>query len=90
MAREATWPDSRLYGPGYSAILQLMYDRFGIQIEPTLDLAQPDEHLEGYLYFNAGWFCYRCSQTFGNRMIEIMYGLRDGSMRSLASQSLNP
>lgn len=67
-----------------------MYDRFGIQIEPTMEFAQPDEHLERYLYFNAGWFYYRCPQTFGNRMIEIMYGLRDGSMRSLASQSLNP
>ena len=90
MAREATWPEPQLYGPGYTAIWKSMYDRFGIPFEPTLDLSQPDDYWERYLYFNAGWFYYRCPQIFGARMIEIMTRLSDGSMRTLASQSLDP
>lgn len=90
MAREATWPQPQLYGPGYDAIWRAIYDRFGVEFEPTLDLSQPDEYWERYLYFNAGWFFYRCPRTFGARMIEVMTGLRDGSMRELASQSLDP
>lgn len=90
MAREATWPQPQLYGPGYDAIWRAIYDRFGVAFEPTLDLTQPDEHWERYLYFNAGWFFYRAAPAFGARMIEVMTGLADGTMRELASQSLDP
>jgi hypothetical protein len=55
-----------------------------------LDLSHPEEHWERYLYFNAGWFFYRCPRVFADRMIRIMTGLRDGSMPELASQSLDP
>lgn len=90
MAREATWPVPPLYGPGYGAIWRAIYDRFGVPFDPTLDLTQPEEHWERYLYFNAGWFFYRCPRTFGARLTEVMSGLQDGSMRELASQSLDP
>ena len=90
MAREGTWPEPQLYGPGYGEIWRAIYARFGVPFEPTLDLTQPDEHWERYLYFNAGWFFYRCPRVFSARMIEIMTGLRDGTMRELASQSLDP
>ncbi len=90
MAREATWPEPPLYGPGYSGIWKSIYDRFDVPFEPTLDLTQPDEHWERYLYFNAGWFFYRCPRVFADRMIRIMTGLRDGTMPELASQSLDP
>lgn len=90
MAREGTWPEPQLYGPGYSEIWRAVYDRFGVPFEPTLDLHQPDEHWERYLYFNAGWFFYRCPRLFGNRMIEVMTALADGSMPELASQTLVP
>ena len=53
-------------------------------------MTQPDEHWERYLYFNAGWFFYRCPRIFAERMTRIMTGLRDGTMRELASQSLDP
>ncbi|RZW03104.1 MAG: hypothetical protein EX266_11695 [Rhodobacteraceae bacterium] len=90
MAREATWPEPQLYGPGYDAIWRAIYARFDVPFEPTLDPSQPDEHWERYLYFNAGWFFHRCPQVFGRRMIEIMTGLQDGTMPELASQSLDP
>lgn len=90
MAREATWPEPQLYGPGYTAIWRALYDRFDVPFEPTLDLSQPDEHWERYLYFNAGWFFYRCPRIFAARMTRIMTGLRDGTMPELASQSLDP
>lgn len=90
MAREATWPEPQLYGPGYTDIWRAIYARFDVQFEPTLDASQPDEHWERYLYFNAGWFYYRSPKVFADRMIEVMTGLRDKPMRELASQSLNP
>ena len=90
MAREATWPEPQLYGPGYGAIWRAIYDRFGVPFAPTLDDSQPDEHWERYLYFNAGWFYYRDAPTFGRRLSEVMTGLADGTMRELASQSLDP
>lgn len=90
MAREGTWPEPPLYGPGYTEIWRAIYERFEVAFEPTLDLSQPDEHWERYMYFNAGWFFYRCPQVFSRRMIEIMTGLADGTMPELASQSLDP
>lgn len=90
MAREASWPEPQLYGPGYDAIWRAIFDRFDVPFEPTLDAAQPAEHWERYLYFNAGWFFYRSGPEFGARMIEVMKGLADGTMRELASQSLDP
>lgn len=90
MAREATWPEPQLYGPGYDVIWRAIYERFGVPFEPTLDLTQPEEHWERYLYFNAGWFHYRCPRIFAQRMIEVMTGLQDGSMPELASQTLDP
>lgn len=90
MAREATWPEPQLYGPGYTDIWKALYHRFGVPFEPSLDLAQPDEHWERYLYFNAGWFHYSDPRVFMDRMIRIMVDLRDNPMPELASQSLFP
>lgn len=90
MAREATWPEPQLYGPGYDAIWRAIYDRFEIPFDPTLDPAQPVDHWERYLYFNAGWFYYRCPHVFADEMIRVMTGLTDGTMRELASQSFDP
>jgi hypothetical protein len=68
---EGTWPQIELYGPGYTAIWRSLYDRFGIEFESSLDLGQPDEYWRRYLYFNAGFFYYRCPQEFGARFLEI-------------------
>jgi hypothetical protein len=90
MARENTWPEPPLYGPGYTEIWRAIYDRFGVPFEQTLDLSEPDEHWRRYLYFNAGWFFHACPQAFAHTMIEIMTGVRDGRLPELASQSFDP
>ncbi len=90
MSRENTWPSPPLYGPGYTGIWQAIYDRFAIPFEPTLDLSEPEEHWRRYMYFNAGWFFYRCPQTFASEMIRIMTSVRDDPLPELASQALYP
>ncbi|MXQ06564.1 hypothetical protein GQ651_01765 [Alphaproteobacteria bacterium GH1-50] len=90
MAREGTWPEIQLYGPGYTETWRAIYDRFGVPFEPTLDLAQPDEHWERYLYFNAGWFYYRRAGVFRADMLRVMLGLRDDPLPELVCQSFDP
>ncbi|NNE86680.1 MAG: hypothetical protein HKN27_01280 [Silicimonas sp.] len=90
MARENTWPNPPLYGPGYDQIWRAVYEHFDVPFEQTLDVSEPDEHWRRYLYFNAGWFYHACPQTFAQSMIEIMTGIRDGELPELASQSFNP
>jgi hypothetical protein len=90
MRREGTWPVIELYGPGYAAIWRVLYDRFGLEFESTLDLTQPDEYWERYLYFNAGWFFHRSPRDFGARMVDIMLSIRDDPPTELACQPLDP
>lgn len=54
MKREGTWPEEELYWPGYTAVWKSLYDKFGLEFESTLDLSQPDEYWQRYMYFNAG------------------------------------
>lgn len=90
MRRENTWPDPPLYGPGYSAIWKRLYDQFGLDFESSLDLSQPDEHWERYLYFNAGWFFGRDAQAFGERFLHYAHWIRWNTPDELACQSLDP
>lgn len=90
MARENTWPEPPLYGPGYTAIWRAIYAHFEVPFEQTLDMNEPDEHWRRYLYFNAGWFFHACPQQFASTMIDIMTGVRDDGLPELASQSLYP
>lgn len=90
MRREGTWPQPELYGPGYGGIWKSLYDRFGLDFASSLDLSQPDEHWERYLYFNAGWFFYRCPHVFGQKFLEIALSIRDDPPEELACQSLDP
>ncbi len=90
MARENTWPEPQLYGPGYADIWRSIYERFQVPYEPTLDTSQPDEHWERFLYFNAGWFYYQDAHAFRDRMLEVMIGIRDTPPTELASQKLYP
>lgn len=90
MRREGTWPEVPLYGPGYAEIWKSLYDKFGLTFKPTLDLTQPDEYWERYLYFNAGWFFSRCPHQFGTRFLEYALAIRDDAPDALACQSLDP
>ncbi|MGR3514016.1 MAG: hypothetical protein ACU0GG_14755 [Paracoccaceae bacterium] len=90
MARENTWPVVPLYGPDLRTIWEAVYERAGVAIEPTLDMTQPEDHWERYLYFNAGWFFAKCPRLFSKKMIHLMRSLRDDPPDELACQSLNP
>ncbi|MFO1166055.1 MAG: hypothetical protein U1E55_12980 [Paracoccus sp. (in: a-proteobacteria)] len=90
MRRTATWPEPPPYGPGYGAIWKSLYDRFGLDFASSLDMAQPDEHWERYLYFNAGWFLGTDGPEFGRRFAEYASAIRDEPGDALACQSLDP
>ncbi|MEY8098198.1 hypothetical protein AB9F29_12345 [Falsihalocynthiibacter sp. S25ZX9] len=90
MKREGTWPEQELYGPGYTQTWKSLYDRFGLEFESTLDLSQPDEYWERYLYFNAGWFYFRCPHEFGTRFLEYALEIRDNAPEELVCQPLTP
>jgi len=90
LRREGTWPEPTLYGPGYGAIWKSLYDRFGLDFDSSLDLGQPDEYWERYLYFNAGWFFYRCPKLFGDRFADYARAIRDAPPVELVGQSLDP
>lgn len=90
MARENTWPTPPLYGPGYTEIWKSIYDRFDVAFEPTLDRTEPSDFWKRYMYFNAGWFYYRCPQVFADKMIRTMTVLRDDPPTELTCQSIYP
>lgn len=87
---EGTWPKIELYGPGYTAIWNSLYDRFGLDFQSALDLSQPDEYWRRYLYFNAGFFFYKCPHVFGRRFLDYALSIRDDPPRELVCQELDP
>ena len=90
MKREGTWPQIELYGPNYSDIWGALYDRFDLDFEASLDRSQPDEYWQRYLYFNAGFFYYRCPKIFGERFLKFAQSIRDDPPKELACQELKP
>lgn len=90
MRREGTWPTIELYGPGYTEIWKSLYDRFGLDFEATLDLSQPDEYWQRYMYFNAGWFYGRCPHEFGERFVEYATSIRNDPPEPLVCQPMDP
>jgi len=90
MRREGTWPKPTLYGPGYTDIWRSLYDRFGLDLDPTLDLEQPDEFWKRYLYFNAGFFYGTCPRAFGKRFAVYAQSILKDPPIELVGQSLDP
>ncbi|WP_282603612.1 hypothetical protein [Paracoccus sp. PARArs4] len=90
MARTNTWPQPPLYGPGYEQIWRSIYDRFGVPFDDSIDPAQPKEHWERFLYFNAGWFFGADPAEFGRRYLEWALALRDDPHDELACQAMDP
>ncbi len=90
LRREGTWPQPQLYGPGYTGLWKSLYDKFGLDFESSLDLGQPDEYWRRYLYFNAGFFFYKCPQLFGARFLEYALAIRDAPPVELCAQSFDP
>ncbi len=90
MNRENTWPKIELYGPGYADTWRALYDRFGLDFESSLDLSQPDEYWQRYMYFNAGWFFGPCPVEFGRLFTEYATTIRDDAPEALVCQELYP
>ena len=90
MRREGTWPVEELYWPGYTAIWSSLYDRFGLDFASSLDLSQPDEYWERYLYFNAGWFCGSDPKPFGEAFCDYALSVRNDPPAPMAIQPLDP
>ena len=90
MRREGSWPEPPLYGPGYADIWKCLYDRFGLEFDSSLDLSQPDEYWERYLYFNAGWFFGENPRDFGKRFLDYATSIKNDTPDELACQSLDP
>nr|WP_090220001.1 hypothetical protein [Litoreibacter janthinus] len=90
MKRENTWPQLELYGPGYNQIWGSLYKKFGLDFESSLDTSYPDEYWRRYLYFNAGFFYYRCPKEFGDRFLEYARAIRDDPPEELVCQEMKP
>lgn len=90
MRREGTWPVEELYWPGYTAIWKSLYDKFGLEFASSLNLTQPDEYWERYLYFNAGWFLGADPAAFGKRFSEYACAIRAEPTQEMLLQPLDP
>jgi len=90
LRREGTWPIPQLYGPGYAGLWKSLYDMFDLDFDSSLDLTQPDEYWQRYLYFNAGFFYYRCPHVFGKKFLEYALAIRDNPPVELCAQSFDP
>ncbi len=90
LRREGTWPQPTLYGPGYHGIWGALYRRFGLDFDSSLDLGQPAEYWQRYLYFNAGYFFGACPRQFGARFLDWALSLRDDPPVELVGQALDP
>lgn len=87
---EGTWPVIELYGPGYTATWKSQYHKFKLDFESSLDVSQPDEYWRRYLYFNAGYFYYKCPKIFGDRFLNYALAIRDDGPKELVCQELDP
>ncbi len=87
---EGTWPIPPLYGPQYTGIWKALFDRFDLDFESSLDTSQPDEYWRRYLYFNAGFFYYKCPKIFGERFLKYATSISDNPPDELACQALYP
>ncbi len=90
MNRTGTWPVEDLYWPGYTAIWKSLYDKFGLDFASSLDLSQPDEFWQRYLYFNAGWLYGADPAQFGALFTEYAVAIRDAPPPELVIQPLDP
>lgn len=90
MRREGTWPQEDIYWPGHTATWKSLYDRFELDFASSLDLSQPDEYWQRYLYFNAGWFLGADPTRFGARFAAYARTIRDNTPETIALQPLDP
>jgi len=90
MRRENTWPKVELYGPTPTETWAALYDRFGLEMQGSLDLTQPQDYWQRFLYFNAGWFFHASPHAFGGRFLAWAQDIRDNAPEALVCQDLFP
>ena len=90
LRREDSWPIPELYGPSYHEIWQALYDKFDLDLTPTIDTTQPLDFWKRYMYFNAGWFFYKSPREFGERLLNFALEVRDDPPVELCCQALFP
>lgn len=90
LRREGTWPQPQLYGPQYTGLWKSLYDKFELDFASSIDPSQPDEYWRRYLYFNAGFFYYKCPHEFGAKFLEYALAIRDTPPVELCAQSFDP
>jgi hypothetical protein len=82
LRREATWPKVIAGGPDCHAIWKSLYDRFGLNFATSLNPKHPMSDWRHYLYFNAGFFYYRCPKIFGQLFSEYAVEIRNNRPNS--------
>lgn len=90
MRVEPTWPREPLYGPSLAQIWGALYDRFGLDMAPTLDTRFGADDWRRYLYFNAGWFTGACPQKMSERLLHYAQEVEHHPPPELAAQALFP
>jgi len=90
MRREGTWPKLELYGPSYAQTWKSLYDKFDLDFEASLDLTQPEEYWQRFLYFNAGFFYYKCPKVFGDLFTKYAVETLNNPPAELVCQELDP
>ncbi|MDD7969809.1 hypothetical protein [Roseinatronobacter alkalisoli] len=90
MQVEPTWPRISLYGAGYSEIWGALYDRFGLDMAPTLDMRFAPDDWRRYMYFNAGWFTGPCPHEFGTLFQRYAQDIAADPPPQMATQALYP
>lgn len=87
---EPTWPRISLYGAGFAEIWGALYDRFGLDITPTLDTRFRADDWRRYMYFNAGWFTGPCPHEFGALFQHYATDIAASPPDTMATQALYP
>lgn len=90
MRREGTWPQQELYGPDLATIWRALYAKFGLSFDDTLDLSQPHDYWQRFLYFNAGWFFHASPQAFGKRFLDYAVAIHNDPPDPLVCQPMFP
>lgn len=90
LRREGTWPKTTKETPNHATIWRALYDRFGLDFAKSLDCNYDATDWRRYLYFNAGFFYYRCPKVFGQLYRAFAVSIRNSPPSALAGQTLDP
>ena len=90
LRREGTWPKTTKETPNHATIWRALYDRFGLDFAKSLDCSYDATDWRRYLYFNAGFFYYRCPKVFGQLYRAFAVSIRNSPPSALAGQTLDP